>query len=722
MEIHVSQAPSAHVIRLSGRWDAFSSPAFEQSCSELIGQDMRNVVLDLSGVDYVSSFGLRGLLNKGGVPRAFITDFPVLGIAAGYGGKTWLFRTHNGAIDREELEDLTPLVSPAGEPPRWRSLLHSFPENGPHAAMLYAEPLSGDPQDGWAGLVLIMPWIRNTLYELSRFSNAAPFFINRTRAVHHLSAGQASREGPQSLSDEARLSGATKLASLEKAILDGGSGVVQLRPIFNGDRLPWPLPWDGPTSLAYAPLREQGWHLGLLVSSRELGDAPHGLPLPFLLVAILGPLFIVLLTWMATSRTLRPLRALTAAIDRLGEGDLDTPFPRSPFPDEVGGMLDAFERVRVTLRGSFRNLVDSAAAQQRLSNELAIARKIQKSMLPRAFPETPGARLRASIDMAREVCGDLYECFADPARLCFVMGDVCGKGVPAAPSRSGFRRRGRPPAVDRGTRARRPGGATVFDVHAGTRAGTVRAAVHGRRGRSHRPARHRGRRTLRRRASCRVLLNGKAVALSEEEFPLQPVRNAALRFMTVGKDHAKERGLADRLPQRVRLLHCGSGADVAFFPCSGPVDDAPLLRAVQTGEKAPETLDGPLQRPLVAVGGGHDEEKRLVPDFGIAGHRPVDQRLHLGGHRVEIHRRRHDDHVGGDHLVQNVRHVVFPHADAALLTGLAAEAIADRPVPQENLLRPVAGFLRAQQELVAQQIGIAALSWAGGQYQYVFAH
>ena len=406
--------------------------------------------------------------------------------------------------------------------------------------MLYAEPLSGDPQDGWAGLVLIMPWIRNTLYELSRFSNAAPFFINRTRAVHHFSAGQASREGPQSLSDEARLSGATKLASLEKAILDGGSGVVQLRPIFNGDRLPWPLPWDGPTSLAYAPLREQGWHLGLLVSSRELGDAPHGLPLPFLLVAILGPLFIVLLTWMVTSRTLRPLRALTAAIDRLGEGDLDTPFPRSPFPDEVGGMLDAFERVRVTLRGSFRNLVDSAAAQQRLSNELAIARKIQKSMLPRAFPETPGARLRASIDMAREVCGDLYECFADPARLCFVMGDVCGKGVPAAPSRSGFRRRGRPPAVDRGTRARRPGGATVFDVHAGTRAGTVRAAVHGRRGRSHRPARHRGRRTLRRRASCRVLLNGKAVALSEEEFPLQPVRNAALRFMTVGEDQAKK--------------------------------------------------------------------------------------------------------------------------------------------------------------------------------------
>lgn len=65
MEIDIRQTPSAHVIRLSGRWDAFSTEPFEQACAELIKQDLRDIVLDLSGVDYVSSFGLRGLLNIG---------------------------------------------------------------------------------------------------------------------------------------------------------------------------------------------------------------------------------------------------------------------------------------------------------------------------------------------------------------------------------------------------------------------------------------------------------------------------------------------------------------------------------------------------------------------------------------------------------------------------------------------------------------------------------
>jgi len=99
-------------------------------------------------------------------------------------------------------------------------------------------------------------------------------------------------------------------------------------------------------------------------------------------------------------------------------------------------MLDTFERVRVTLRASFRNLVNSAAAEQRMRNELELARNIQRSMLPDVFPRLPWASVHAGLDMCREVCGDLHDCFvpdpADPTRICCLMGDVCGKGIPAA--------------------------------------------------------------------------------------------------------------------------------------------------------------------------------------------------------------------------------------------------------------------------------------------------
>ena len=57
---------------------------------------------------------------------------------------------------------------------------------------------------------------------------------------------------------------------------------------------------------------------------------------------------------------------------------------------------------------------------------------------------------------------------------------------------------------------------------------------------------------------------------------------------------------------------------------------------------------------LFAVGGGGDKVKRLVADFRIPGDAPINKRLHLRIHRIEIYRRRHDDHVSGDHLFQNL--------------------------------------------------------------------
>lgn len=54
-----------HILALSGRWDAFSAADFEETSADLIGKGMRDVVVDTADVDYVSSYGLRSLLNLG---------------------------------------------------------------------------------------------------------------------------------------------------------------------------------------------------------------------------------------------------------------------------------------------------------------------------------------------------------------------------------------------------------------------------------------------------------------------------------------------------------------------------------------------------------------------------------------------------------------------------------------------------------------------------------
>jgi sigma-B regulation protein RsbU (phosphoserine phosphatase) len=72
----------------------------------------------------------------------------------------------------------------------------------------------------------------------------------------------------------------------------------------------------------------------------------------------------------------------------------------------------------------------------RLEEELDAARELQVGMVPHDFPApsaTNPVDLHAMMEPAREVGGDLYDFFptAD-GRLCFLVGDVSGKGMPAA--------------------------------------------------------------------------------------------------------------------------------------------------------------------------------------------------------------------------------------------------------------------------------------------------
>jgi sigma-B regulation protein RsbU (phosphoserine phosphatase) len=70
------------------------------------------------------------------------------------------------------------------------------------------------------------------------------------------------------------------------------------------------------------------------------------------------------------------------------------------------------------------------------AREMEHAATIQRSMLPSRFPPFPERtdfELHASMVPAKEVGGDLFDFFLlDSDRLGFVLGDVSGKGVPAA--------------------------------------------------------------------------------------------------------------------------------------------------------------------------------------------------------------------------------------------------------------------------------------------------
>ena len=62
MTMEIKKNAEAAVIEIAGRLDTTSAPALEKAINEDIG-DAKNLVLDLKGVQYISSAGLRVLLG-----------------------------------------------------------------------------------------------------------------------------------------------------------------------------------------------------------------------------------------------------------------------------------------------------------------------------------------------------------------------------------------------------------------------------------------------------------------------------------------------------------------------------------------------------------------------------------------------------------------------------------------------------------------------------------
>jgi sigma-B regulation protein RsbU (phosphoserine phosphatase) len=82
-----------------------------------------------------------------------------------------------------------------------------------------------------------------------------------------------------------------------------------------------------------------------------------------------------------------------------------------------------------------RRLQTMSAEKERIAGELRVAHDIQQSMIPKTFPGFPerdDLELYARLTPAREVGGDFYDFLIRDERLYFCVGDVTGKGVPAA--------------------------------------------------------------------------------------------------------------------------------------------------------------------------------------------------------------------------------------------------------------------------------------------------
>ena len=90
------------------------------------------------------------------------------------------------------------------------------------------------------------------------------------------------------------------------------------------------------------------------------------------------------------------------------------------------------EEAHGKLQTAYDKLEETTTAKERIESELRIARDIQQSIVPNEFPHHKGLDLYAYMMPAKEVGGDLYDYLLEDDHLYICLGDVSGKGVPAA--------------------------------------------------------------------------------------------------------------------------------------------------------------------------------------------------------------------------------------------------------------------------------------------------
>lgn len=112
---------------------------------------------------------------------------------------------------------------------------------------------------------------------------------------------------------------------------------------------------------------------------------------------------------------------------------IDTPFPVS---------LQVFVQlifVVALLAFLIRRFAASRALEERLTSDLEAARTIQQVLIPESAPSIPNLEIECAYHPAQEVGGDFYQILPLPAScpdlqpdILIVLGDVAGKGLPAA--------------------------------------------------------------------------------------------------------------------------------------------------------------------------------------------------------------------------------------------------------------------------------------------------
>lgn len=269
-----------------------------------------------------------------------------------------------------------------------------------------------------------LEWLEKIVSEIRVLQSGYGFLISRNGSfITHPEKGWVLNETIFSIA-EARND--AELRAIGRRMLAGESGFFP----FTGDVQ------KRPGLIYVTPIGFSKWSLGIFFPEKELMADLDAFRKTAISLGVSGLLVLILMVWLVSRTITRPLRSLSAVARDMATGNLEITVPTLKSGDEVAVLAESFTFMKNSLKEHIRDLLATTIAKEHIESELSIARDIQMSLLPKIFPpflDIPDFDLHALLKPAREVGGDLYDfCRIDDERVCFFLGDVSGKGVPAA--------------------------------------------------------------------------------------------------------------------------------------------------------------------------------------------------------------------------------------------------------------------------------------------------
>lgn len=181
----------------------------------------------------------------------------------------------------------------------------------------------------------------------------------------------------------------------------------------------------------YGPLRN-GWSVLLVNSYASVFKYIYAFNAILAFLVLIGLAGMYFGCRKVVRRQTMPIVEFSQAAMTMAKGNFKARIPEVRRNDELLTLRNSLAYMQKSLNEYLAELKLTTASNERYESELNIARGIQMGMLPQDFPQMDDCSLHAMVHPAKEVGGDLYDFIKVGDSLYFLVGDVSGKGVPAA--------------------------------------------------------------------------------------------------------------------------------------------------------------------------------------------------------------------------------------------------------------------------------------------------